>query len=50
VNKVKEFERDFLDYLNNKHRDTLNALKAGKFDDTITDVLEKVAKEIAAKY
>jgi F-type H+-transporting ATPase subunit alpha len=50
VNKVKEFERDFLDYLNNKHRDTLNALKAGKFDDTITDVLEKAAKEIAAKY
>jgi F-type H+-transporting ATPase subunit alpha len=50
VNKVKEFERDFLEYLNNKHRDTLNALKAGKFDDTITDVLEKAAKEIAAKY
>ena len=50
VNKVKEFERDYLEYLNNKHRDTLNALKAGKLDDNITDVLEKAAKEISAKY
>ncbi|NNT71023.1 F0F1 ATP synthase subunit alpha [Flavobacterium sp. IMCC34852] len=50
VNKVKEFERDYIDYLNNKHRDVLNALKAGKLDDNITDVLEKTAKEISAKY
>ncbi|WP_284650961.1 F0F1 ATP synthase subunit alpha [Flavobacterium terrisoli] len=50
VNKVKEFERDFIEYLNNKHRDVLNALKAGKLDDNITDVLEKTAKEISAKY
>ena len=50
VVKVKEFEKDFLEYLNAKHRDTLDALKAGKFDDAITDVLEKVAKEISAKY
>ncbi len=50
VKKVKEFERDYIDYLNNKHRDILNALKAGKLDDNITDVLEKTAKEISAKY
>lgn len=50
VNKVKEFEKDFLEYLNAKHRDTLDALKAGKFDDNLTDVLTKVAKEISAKY
>src|SRR5690606_36762705 len=50
VNKVKEFEKDYLDYLNAKHRDTLEALKAGKFDDNITDVLEKAAKEVSAKY
>ena len=50
VNKVKEFEKDYLEYLNNKHRDTLNALKAGKLDDNITDVLEKAAREIGAKY
>jgi len=50
VNKVKEFERSYIDYLNTKHRDTLDALKAGKLDDTITDVLEKVAKELSANY
>jgi F-type H+/Na+-transporting ATPase subunit alpha len=50
VNKVKEFEKDFIAYLNATHRDTLDALKAGKFSDEITDVLEKAAAEISAKY
>ena len=50
VNKVKEFEKDYIYYLNTKNRDTLDALKAGKFTDEITDVLEKAAKEISAKY
>jgi F-type H+-transporting ATPase subunit alpha len=50
VNKVKEFERSYIDFLNNKHRDILDALKAGKLDDKITDVLESVAKELSAKY
>ena len=50
VNKVKEFEKDYLEYLNNKHRDILDALKAGKLTDEITDVLESVAKEVSAKY
>lgn len=50
VEKVKEFEKDFLAYLNAKHRDTLDAIKAGKIDDNVTDVLEKVSKEISAKY
>ena len=50
VNKVKEFEKDYLEYLNNKHVDTLQALKAGKFTDELTDVLEKAVKEVAAKY
>ncbi len=50
VNKVKEFEKDYLEFLNNKHRDILDALKAGKLTDEITDVLATVAKEISAKY
>jgi F-type H+/Na+-transporting ATPase subunit alpha len=50
VDKVKEFEKDYLEYLNNKNRDTLDALKAGKLTDEITDVLEAAAKEISAKY
>ena len=50
VDKVKEFERDYLDVLNASHKDVLNQLKAGKFTDEITAVLDKVAKETAAKY
>jgi F-type H+-transporting ATPase subunit alpha len=50
VDKVKEFEQEFIDYLNAKHRDTLDALKAGKYTDAETEVLAKVAKELAAKY
>jgi F-type H+-transporting ATPase subunit alpha len=50
VNKVKEFERDFIQYLKATHKDTLSALKAGKFTDEITDVLEKAAVEVSAKY
>ena len=50
VNKVKEFERDYLDVLNMKHKDTLSALKAGKLTDEVTATLEKVAKEVSSKY
>ena len=50
VNKVKEFERDFIEYLNAKHRDTLDTLKAGKLSDEAIEVLSKVAKDIAANY
>jgi F-type H+-transporting ATPase subunit alpha len=47
---VKEFEKEYLNYLEAKHSDVLVRLKAGKYDDEDTDVLGRVAKEIAAKY
>ncbi len=50
VNKVKEFEKDYLAYLNAKHRDILDTLKSGKLTDEVTDTLETAAKEISAKY
>ncbi|MEY3678288.1 MAG: hypothetical protein RI924_429 [Bacteroidota bacterium] len=50
VNKVKEFEAEYLQQLEQRHPDVLKALKEGKFDDTLTGVLEKVAKELADKY
>ncbi|KAB2917748.1 F0F1 ATP synthase subunit alpha [Oscillatoria amoena NRMC-F 0135] len=50
VNKVKEFEAEFISYLDAKHRDTLDLLAKGKIDDDITAVLEKVAAELTAKY
>jgi len=50
VNKVREFEAEFLAFLEAKHKNVLNDLKAGKFSDELTDVLEKVAKDLSANY
>jgi F-type H+-transporting ATPase subunit alpha len=50
VNKVREFEAEYLQQLELRHPETLSALKAGKLDDSVTGVLETVAKELAGKY
>ena len=50
VSKVKEFEKEYLNFLEAKHADVLVALRAGKYTDEITDTLTKVAKELADKY
>jgi F-type H+-transporting ATPase subunit alpha len=50
VNKVREFEVEFLDYMRTKHADTLAALKAGKYSDTETSVIESAAAEMTARY
>ncbi|HBY70600.1 MAG TPA: F0F1 ATP synthase subunit alpha, partial [Flavobacteriaceae bacterium] len=50
VEKVKEFERDYLELLNAKHRDVLDTLKSGKLTDEVTDTLTAVAKDLSAKY
>jgi len=50
VNKVREFEAEYLSQLELRHPEVLSALKAGKFDDQLTGVLETVAKELAGKY
>jgi F-type H+-transporting ATPase subunit alpha len=50
VNKVREFEKDFLETMERKHKQTLNDLKAGKYTDEITGVIESCAKELVGKY
>jgi F-type H+-transporting ATPase subunit alpha len=50
INKVREFESEFLSFLENKHKDVLNTLKKGGIGDDVTSVLEKVCKELTAKY
>jgi F-type H+-transporting ATPase subunit alpha len=50
VEKVKEFERAFLELLNAKHRKVLDDLKAGKLTDKVIDTLTKVASDHAANY
>ncbi len=50
LEKVREFEAEFLDFLDAKHRDTLDALKLGKYTDAEISILESVAKDLTAKY
>jgi len=50
VNKVKAFEKDFITVLELEYKDVLNQLKAGKYTNELTEVLEKVAAEVSAKF
>ena len=50
VNKIREFEAEFLQVMLSKHSDTLKSLAAGKFDDAITGVLESVGADLSASY
>ena len=50
VSKVKIFENEFLEYLDLKHRDILDSLRDGILNNDITNVLEKVAADLAIKY
>ena len=50
VKKIKEFEEEFLSFMKSKHADILSTLKAGKLTDEVTDTIEKVAKDLTAKY
>ena len=50
LNKIREFEADFLMAMETRAGKTLDELRAGKYDDAQTDVLEQIAKEVKAKY
>jgi len=50
VNKVKNFEAEFLEFMELKHRNVLDNLRDGVLNNEITGVLEKVASELVIKY
>jgi F-type H+-transporting ATPase subunit alpha len=50
TNKVKNFESEFLEFMELKHRDVLDSLRDGILNNDITKTLEKVATELAMKY
>ncbi len=50
VEKVREFEAEYLQILDNSHREVLDTLKAGKLTDEVTNTLTEVAKDLASKY
>lgn len=50
LDQVKNFERDYLEFLELKHRDVLDKLHDGIINNDITKVLEKVASELVQKF
>ena len=50
LDKVAEFEKNFLQLMHAKHPDTMEAIRQGKLDDDVTAVLTEAAAETAAAY
>ena len=50
VNKIKEFEAEYLAVLHAKHQDLLYVLGAGKLTEEIHATLETVAADLSSKY
>ncbi len=50
VNKVRAFEAEFTKFLEVNHSATLDAIRSGKIDDSVTEVLKSVAKELAKSF
>jgi F-type H+-transporting ATPase subunit alpha len=50
LNRVKEFESEFLQYVEAKQPEILQKLKEGIITDDITSALEKMSEEISEKY
>jgi F-type H+-transporting ATPase subunit alpha len=50
VNKVKEFEKEFLTLLRLQHKSVLDNFRAGKMEDADTEIVKKTAIDLASKY
>ena len=50
VNKIKEFETEFISFLHAKHQNSLDDLSAGKLTEETKATLEKVAADLSQKY
>ena len=50
VDKVAEFEKNFLQLMHAKYPQDMDAIRAGKLDDDITAHLTAAAAEIAGSY
>lgn len=50
VEKARAYQTEFVTVMKTQHEDVLNALAAGKFDESITDKLGEVAKDVATRF
>ena len=50
VDKIKDFESEYIRVLNDKHLDVLLMIKQGKLTDEVTGTLEKVCTDLVAMF
>jgi F-type H+-transporting ATPase subunit alpha len=50
LDKIKEFEEDYIEFVSLKYPDVLDQLREGKLNKDITKILEESASEVASKY
>lgn len=50
IDRIKEFEKEYLDYMANKHADVLEKLREGVLDDHVMDTMHDAAANIAKNY
>ncbi|MDO5510997.1 MAG: F0F1 ATP synthase subunit alpha [Weeksellaceae bacterium] len=50
VERVKEFQKEYTGFLRQAHGEAMETLRSGKISDTETELLTRVAKELAVKY
>ena len=48
TNQIAEFQTKYLDVLNSTHKDVMDALKAGQYNDEITKVLKDTAEDVVS--
>lgn len=50
LDKVKEFEKEYLEFLELKHKKILETLKAGKITDEVEEILSASVKEVSERF
>ena len=50
VDRVKEFESEYIRILNDKHSKILSTIKQGKLTDEVTSTLDKVCADLVSKF
>ena len=50
VEKIKEFESEYIQLLNSKHSKILKEIKQGKLTEDVINTLEKVCSELVSRY
>ena len=50
VNRIRNFETEFIATMHEQHQDVLDTLKSGKIDDSIMQTMEAACHEVSKKY